>query len=160
VAIFPDTFTNYYEPETGIAAIQLAWAAGAPVVIAPRVCCGRPLISKGMLDEARCQAEASVHALLPLARKGEPIILLEPSCCSAVRDEHPLLLRGEQQKEAQRVAEVCVTFEEWAARAFEMAEGEGQAVSDDAPFHAGPPRVLLHGHCHQKSLVGTEPAVR
>jgi Fe-S oxidoreductase len=87
-----------------------------------------------------------------------PIVVLEPGCYSALRDEHPLLLRGERQREAQAVAEACVTFEEWAARAF--GSGGGAGKHGGAPFRAGPSRLLLHGHCHQKSLVGTGPAVR
>jgi len=77
-----------------------------------------------------------------------------------VRDEHPLLLRGERQREAQRVAEACVTFEEWAASVFASSPMAENAASGNAPFRGGPPRILLHGHCHQKALVGTGPALR
>jgi Fe-S oxidoreductase len=160
VALFPDTWMNYFEPEIGLAAAQLVRAAGCEVVIAPRGCCGRALISKGFLDAARRQAEASVRALLPLAEAGTPILFCEPSCYSAVRDDHPYLLRGELQQQARQVAERCVTFEEWAAGALSGQAGAVRADQKEAPFRAGPPELLLHAHCHQRALVGTGPAVR
>lgn len=150
LALFADTFTTYHEPEIPIAAVELAAAAGWGVTVAPRVCCGRPLISKGFLDAARQQAELTVRALRPLAERGLPIVFCEPGCYSAVRDDHPNLLRGELQQQARRVAEACLTFEQWADRAW--AEG--------APWSQCPPqRILIHTHCHQRALVGTGPAL-
>ena len=155
VAVFADTFTNFYEPGHGIAAVRLAEKLGVRVVVPSRVCCGRPLISKGFLDRARRQAAATAEALFPLVEAGVPIVFVEPGCYSAVRDDHPLLLRGELGQMARRVAEACLTFEEWAEAAFQSSGGASRARID-----AGPRRVLLHGHCHQKALVGIGPAVR
>jgi Fe-S oxidoreductase len=147
LALFADTFTNFHEPEIPIATVQLAAATGWRVSVPPRVCCGRPLISKGFLDEAIHQAELSVQSLFPLVERGLPIVFVEPGCYSAVRDDHPHLLRGELQRNARRIAENCLTFEEWA----------GQTA---LTFPSGPQRVLLHAHCHQKALVGPGPALR
>jgi Fe-S oxidoreductase len=147
LALFADTFTNFHEPEVPIAAVKLASAAGWRIFVPPRVCCGRPLISKGFLGDARRQAERTARALLPIAERNVPIVFVEPGCYSAVRDDHPQLLRGEMQAAARRVAAVCLTFEEWASRA-------------NLTFQAGPSRVLLHAHCHQKALVGVDPALR
>jgi Fe-S oxidoreductase len=74
-------------------------------------------------------------------------VFIEPGCYSAVRDDHPGLLRGELQQVARRVAEACVTFEEWASQS-------GLSFRSDAK------RLLVHVHCHQKSLVGTGPVLR
>jgi FAD/FMN-containing dehydrogenase/Fe-S oxidoreductase len=153
VAVFADTFSNYYEPEHGRSVVRLAEKLGHRVVVAPRVCCGRPLISKGLLDRARAQAEATTAALLPLADAGLPIVFCEPGCYSAVRDDHPLLLRGETRARADRVARACVTFEEWAETAF--SNGREVRFAENRPT-----RLLLHGHCHQKALVGIGPAMR
>jgi len=147
VVLFADTFTNFHEPEIPIAAARLAAAAGWGVEVAPRVCCGRPLISKGFLHEARLQAGHTTRALLPLVEEQRPIVFCEPGCYSAVRDDHPQLLRGQLQREARRVAGACRTFEEWAARA-------------GLSFQAGPTQALVHAHCHQKALVGAGPIVR
>jgi Fe-S oxidoreductase len=146
VALFADTFTNYFEPEHGQAAVRLAEKLGMEVVVPPRVCCGRPLISKGFLDRARRQAELTAVTLFPLAEAGIPIAFCEPGCFSAVKDDHVLLLRGEVREKAEEVAKYAVTVEEWAESAL---EGTGPPLSG-----AGPGRILLHGHCHQKALVG------
>ncbi len=152
VAIFADTFTNYLEPRHAVAAVRVAERLGADVVVPPHVCCGRPLISKGLLDEARTQAAATTAILSPLAERGIPIVFCEPGCYSAVRDDHPQLLRGELQQQARRVVESCLTFEEWANQM--LAEADNHTLRD------GPERILLHAHCHMKALVGTAPAVQ
>ena len=147
VALFADTFNNYYEPEQLTDAVKVLERCGAEVTVAPQVCCGRPLISKGFLDAAARQAAATTAALLPLAEAGTPILFCEPSCYSAVQDDHPRLLRGAEQEEARKVAAACQLVEEWAGPRM-------------APTKAGPSRVLVHGHCHQKALVGMQPLQR
>ena len=150
VALFADTFTNYHEPEHPRAVARLAARLGHQVVVPARVCCGRPLISKGFLDQARQQAEATSRILLPLAARGVPILFCEPSCYSAVRDDHPQLLRGAGKEAATRVAAACTTFEEWA----------GKALGEKPAFCAPPKKIFLHGHCHQKALVGMQPTLQ
>ena len=102
-------------------------------------CCGRPLISKGLLAEARDHAAQVVEGLFPIASRGEKILFCEPSCLSAVKEDAPSLLRGAQQEKARTVAAACQLFDEFA----------GQL---DLPLRAGPKKILLHGHCHQKSM--------
>jgi len=155
VAVFADTFTNHYEPQHGTAMVRLAEKLGARVLVPPRVCCGRPLISKGFLAQARQRAAATVQALFSTAAAGVPIVFLEPGCYSAVRDDHPLLLRGKLQEQARVVSAACLTCEEWAESALASARG-GLARFEDT----GTMKILLHGHCHQKALVGVDPAVR
>jgi Fe-S oxidoreductase/FAD/FMN-containing dehydrogenase len=152
LAIFADTFTNYFEPDHGQAAVRMAEKLGMEVVVPPRVCCGRPLISKGFLDQARRQAELTATALFPLAEAGTPIVFCEPGCFSAVKDDHILLLRGEPRERAEEVAKHAVTVEEWAESALE---------ENGHPLTAtGTSRILLHGHCHQRALVGLGHAQR
>ena len=153
VAVFADTFTNYFEPRHGQAAVDLAERLGFEVTVPPRVCCGRPLISKGFLYRAREQAEATATVLFPLARDAIPIVFCEPGCFSAVKDDHPLLLRGAQREMAEEVARNSFTVEEWAVAALEERGQEMARVAD------GPTRILVHGHCHQKALGGL-PALK
>jgi Fe-S oxidoreductase len=144
VALFNDTFTNYFDPEIGIAAFEILERAGRPARVVRPGCCGRPLISKGLLAEARAHAEIVVEGLHPIATRGEKILFCEPSCLSAVKEDAPSLLRGEMQKKAQTVAKACLLFEEFAAQL-------------ELTLRAGPSKILLHGHCHQKSM-GLLPA--
>jgi len=152
VAVFNDTFTNYYAPEIGMAGLDVLEAAGFAVELAPNVCCGRPLISQGLLAAARRQATFNTNELCPLAERGVPIVFFEPSCLSAIREDVPSLLRGNAQREAQRVADHAMLFED-------LIESEWQAGRARLDLQQGPARILLHGHCHQKSM-GRLPAAK
>jgi Fe-S oxidoreductase len=114
------------------------------VGLAPNVCCGRPLISKGLLPQARELAAENTVRLYPLAERGEKIVFLEPSCLSAVKEDAPALLRGDPQQRALAIAKACVLFEEC----------DLSAIS----FAGGPRKILLHGHCHQKAMGLLAPA--
>jgi Fe-S oxidoreductase len=139
VTLFNDTFLNHYHPEIGIAAIEILERTGHAVNVVRPGCCGRPLISQGLLSEAQTNAERLVKALLPIAERGEKILYCEPSCLSAIREDVPALLRGDRQTNARTVASASVLFDEFASKL-------------DLALSPGPSRILLHGHCHQKSL--------
>jgi Fe-S oxidoreductase len=145
--LFGDTFTNYYDPAIGMAALDVLRAAGVHAGLADHDCCGRPQISKGLLGEARVLAGRNAEALHVHAAAGRKIVFCEPSCLSAVREDGPSLLRGEAREKAKAVADACVSFEEFV-----------QSTAGKLPLKAGPPEILLHGHCHQKSMGLLAPA--
>jgi FAD/FMN-containing dehydrogenase/Fe-S oxidoreductase len=148
---FVDTFTEYEAPEIGVAAIEVLKASGLPTALAPNVCCGRPLISQGLLSEARRQAAANVHALFDAADAGRAIVFVEPSCLSAVREDAPDLLRGELQRRARVVARQSLLFEEYLER-------ECAAGTATLKLATGPANIHLHPHCHQRSMGLAAPA--
>jgi FAD/FMN-containing dehydrogenase/Fe-S oxidoreductase len=148
VVLFHDTFVTYNTPEIGRAAVQVLEAAGYRVVLVDRKCCGRPLISKGMLDEARAHAAYNVERLAPYARRGVAIVGLEPSCLFTLRDEWVDLLRTD---DARAVAAQSLLFEQFLLRERER----GLTLA----FPGARRKALLHGHCHQKAMVGTAPTV-
>ena len=148
VVLFNDTFTTYNVPEIARAAVEVLEAGGYRVVLVDRKCCGRPLISKGMLVEAREHAAWNVRHLAPYARRDVAIVGLEPSCLLTLRDETVDLVRTD---DARAVARQSFLFEEFLLR--ERARGL------TLTFGAAGRKALLHGHCHQKALVGTAPTV-
>ncbi|MCS6850766.1 MAG: FAD-binding protein [Gemmataceae bacterium] len=153
VVFFPDTFVNYHEPAIGLAVFRLLDAAGVPVGWAAGVrCCGRPLISNGMLAEAVVHARHNVRCLWPWARAGKLIVACEPSCILTIRDDYPALLRGQLRKKAAAVASACLTFEEALDRLLSTRAA--------LRFRPGPKQILVQGHCHQRSLVGMGPTLR
>lgn len=143
--LFADTFTNHVEPEIGVAAFEVLRASGLGATLAPHVCCGRPLISQGLLADARERAARNTAALYPRAARGAPIVFVEPSCLSAVREDAPDLLSGELRARARVVASRAVLFEEY----LETELAAGRAALRLGP---GPTAVLLHVHCHQRSM--------
>ena len=53
VFLYPDTFTNYNYPKVGIAAVHVLESAGFEVQLAPQACCGRPMLSQGLVEDTR-----------------------------------------------------------------------------------------------------------
>jgi Fe-S oxidoreductase len=147
VLLFPDTFTNFYQPELGMDAIRLLKHAGCSVSLGPPElrCCARPLISNGLLGEAVEHARHNVICLYPWAASGSPIVACEPSCILTLKDDYPALVGGDLRGKAETVAAACLTFEELLDKLL---------ADRPSPFRAGPKRILLQGHCHQRSLVG------
>jgi Fe-S oxidoreductase len=146
VALFNDTWNEYQRPEVGEGAVRLFAAAGARVHLPEVVCCGRPMLSEGLIDEARKNARRNLDLLMPLLERGVPLVGLEPSCILTMRDDYAKLLPDDGRVE--KLADATRLFEE--------------ALLDldvDLPLREGEP-VLLHGHCHQKALVGTGPTER
>ena len=150
VVLFHDTFATYLEPEIGRAAIRVLESAGHVVGLADgRRCCGRPMLSEGAEDDARAEAEHNVQVLAPIAGRGVPIVGLEPSCVSMIRDTYPELVSGE---DAKLVASGIVTFEEFVA-------AEARAGRFTLRASRAPERILVHGHCHQKAMHAVGPAL-
>jgi FAD/FMN-containing dehydrogenase/Fe-S oxidoreductase len=197
VALFCDTFIEYHEPHVGRAAVEVLEAAGYEVVLARAGCCQRPAISKGFLDVARREGERTMRALDALtgpqnskletrnSELGLPILVIEPSCASALADDLPDLIEDETlgRRVAARVKPIDQFLEEELAAGrctlpwrvpifkFQVSSSERRSVT-----HAGDSRkefdnsqletrnlrlgtILLHGHCHQKALFGTAPTL-
>lgn len=151
--LFNDTWTNYVSPEIGLAAVRLIERAGARVALAANRCCGRPLISQGLLNAARQLALENTRVLYPAAERGLPLLFCEPSCLSAVVEDAPDLLRGEDARHARVVAEGAMLVEEYLEA--RLSAGEG-----DLRFGPGPGRIVVHGHCHQKAMGRLDAAAR
>ena len=146
VALFNDTWNEYQRPEVGEGAVRLFAAAGARVHLPEVVCCGRPMLSEGLVDAARKNAKRNLDLLAPLIERDIPLVGLEPSCILTMRDDYRKLLPDDERVEKL----------EGATRLFEEALLELDA---EPPLAEGS-AVLLHGHCHQKALVGTGPTER
>ena len=143
VILWDDTFVRYHEPEIGIAAVAVLEAAGFEVTLPTRrKCCGRPAFSQGNLAEA---TRLGRHNLAVLNHGGDaPIIFLEPSCYSMfVEDYHELKLA-----DAENVARRCILFEEFIANLLKEAPNA-------LKFNHEAGRIVIHAHCHAKSLADT-----
>jgi len=149
VVLLADTFNNYFEPENLRAALRVLEAARYTVHIAyPRdggrpLCCGRTFLSAGLVDQARAEGRRMLDALKPYAQRNVPIVGLEPSCLFTLRDEFLALF---DRDEVSSLADQAMLFEEFLSREAQA----GKLRLDLRPLDT--PKVLLHGHCHQKAF--------
>jgi FAD/FMN-containing dehydrogenase/Fe-S oxidoreductase len=144
VIIWDDTFARYHEPEVGIAAVAVLEAAGFEVTLpGQRKCCGRPAFSQGNLGEA---ARLGRHNLALLNQDAEetPIIFLEPSCYSMFVEDY----RELKLPDVDRVAARCFLFEEFINSLLKQS-------ANALKFNQEPQRIVIHAHCHAKSLTNT-----
>jgi FAD/FMN-containing dehydrogenase/Fe-S oxidoreductase len=141
VILWPDTFNNYFLPDTAKAAVEVLEAAGFRVMV-PKInlCCGRPLYDWGMLDRAKKLLLTILDALTPEIERGTSLVVLEPSCAAVFRDE--LLNLFPKDERANRLSQqtfLLSEFLEKKARHFELPKLSRPA--------------LVHGHCHHKSIM-------
>jgi FAD/FMN-containing dehydrogenase/Fe-S oxidoreductase len=143
VLLWVDTFTDFFSPEVGKAAVAVLEDAGYAVQIpAKRVCCGLTWISTGQLDAARRKLRSSVAALNNAAALDIPIVGLEPSCTAVFRSDALELLPGDER--AKRVAASTRTLAELLAeRGWKPPPLDGTAV-------------VAQPHCHQHAVMGFE----
>ena len=145
VVLFADTFNNYFHPEVARAATEVLESAGFNVTVpAGDLCCGRPLYDYGMLGRAKARLAEILFGLRREIEAGTPMVVLEPSCCAVFRDE--LLNLYPNNTRARKLHQHTLTLAEFLRRY--------------APHFTWPKlnrRALLHGHCHQKALMGMEP---
>ncbi len=146
VVLYNDSFMNYNYPQVGVAAVEILERAGYNVVLANAECCGRPMISKGLLDKSREHAQQNVDLLYPYAQQGIPIVGCEPSCLLTLRDEFVDLITDPR---AKVVAEHSYLIDEFL-------DGLREKAELDLEFTDLKKNVLFHGHCHQKALIGTQ----
>ena len=141
VMLMVDTFTNYFDPGVGVAAVTVLESAGFSVSIPSRaVCCGLTWISTGQLGAARRILRQTVGQLRSAAESGIPVVGLEPSCTAALRSDSLDLLATEEAKavagSVRTLAEVLASVPGW-----------------QPPSLAGT-RVVAQPHCHHSAVMG------
>jgi FAD/FMN-containing dehydrogenase/Fe-S oxidoreductase len=143
VVLWPDTWNNYYHPQTLIAAESVLTQAGFQVETPQgHICCGRPLYDFGLLGAARAYLAKVLDRMAAQIDAGVAFIFLEPSCASVFKDE--LLELFPKDPRAQRLSKQVWLLADWLA-----AEAPGWATARLPGAH-----ILLHGHCHHKAVFG------
>jgi FAD/FMN-containing dehydrogenase/Fe-S oxidoreductase len=143
VILWPDTFTNHFHTEVGVAAVEALEDAGCRVVIPQgHLCCGRPLYDYGMLDLAARYLERVLDALRDEIRAGTPVVGAEPSCVAVFKDE--LLKMRPDDEDARRLAQ----------QSYHLAEFLQHVEYVPPPLSR---KVVLHEHCHQHATGGVDP---
>jgi Fe-S oxidoreductase len=141
VLLWPDTFSNYFHPAAAKAAVEVLEAGGFRVTVPkPHLCCGRPLYDHGMLNRAKSLLLQILNELSPEIEAGVPIVGLEPSCVAVFRDELGSFFPHDERAQAL------------SRQTFLLSEFLVARANDFALPHIKR-KAILHGHCHQKSLM-------
>jgi len=141
VILWPDTFNNFFHPETAKAAVEVLEGAGFTVIVPDGdLCCGRPLYDYGMLDTAKRWLAQILTALHEEIDAGTPMIGLEPSCTAVFRDELTQIFP--QNEEAIRLSQQTFTFAEFLEKFVPTYR-----------FPSLTQKALFHGHCHHKAIM-------
>jgi len=149
VVLFADTFSRYFEPENLGAARDVLVAAGYRVHHLNAepgkrpLCCGRTLLSAGLVDQAKAEMARFLAAVKPYVERNIAIVGLEPSCLLSLRDEFQSLLPG---KDAEAAGKAAFLFEEFVADEIDAGRFDLKLQKTSAS------KALLHGHCHQKAF--------
>ncbi|MGH1336940.1 MAG: FAD-binding and (Fe-S)-binding domain-containing protein [Aureispira sp.] len=153
VYLFCDEFTNWNDTTIGIKGIQLLTALGYHVQLVEHPESGRAAISKGLLIRAKKMANENVRIFKELLKETTPLIGIEPSAILSFRDEYPRLVEVPLVAAAKRIGKQALMIEEFLAK--EIQQGKITA----SVFTKAKKQLLLHGHCHQKSLGNIEEAI-
>jgi Fe-S oxidoreductase len=143
LVLFPDTFTDFFHPEVGTAAVEVLERAGYAVELPRRrLCCGRPLYDYGMLGQARRMLDRALDGLAPAARDGAAVLVLEPSCAAVFRDEALALFPDDPR----------------AIAVSRQVKVLSELVDQDPGFPLArlDRRALLQVHCHHHAVMGEE----
>lgn len=150
VWLFLDEFTRNHEPELAEAFMDLLSSLGYGVCIPKHKESGRAAISKGCLKHAKQIAQQNVLLLKDKVSNDIPLVGIEPSCILSFRDEYPDLVSAELRNDAKELGQYSLLFDEFLLREIKVGY-----INRDR-FDQTPIEIFLHGHCHQKALVGVE----
>ena len=151
VLLWPDTFSNHFDPGILADATAVLEALGYIVELPPRtVCCGLTWTSTGQVTAARRVLRRSLRTIEPWLAAGVPVVGLEPSCTAALRADGPELLPDEPL--AAALATGVRTFAEVLAD--HVGELTELAARADTP--AAGLRALVQVHCHQHADLGAD----
>jgi FAD/FMN-containing dehydrogenase/Fe-S oxidoreductase len=146
VLLWPDTWNNYYHPQSLQAAARVLVNAGfTPEVPSQHVCCGRPLYDFGFLSAARAYLLRILRDFAPQIDAGLPFVFLEPSCASVFRDELVNFFPPDSENgpRAHHLRDQTLLLSEFLVR----------HAPDFQPAQHPGAKIILHGHCHHKSLM-------
>jgi FAD/FMN-containing dehydrogenase/Fe-S oxidoreductase len=155
VVLFADCFSTYNEPQVGRAAIAVLESLGYDALLPKVGCCGRAMISTGLLEDAIRTADRTVADLngFILDERVKAILVCEPSCLSAMKDDWLQLRLKTSLELRKRLADKAMLVEDYIERFWDAHPAKPSTPEIGS---SSLPEILLHGHCHQKALWGDE----
>lgn len=150
VYLFIDEFSALQDSQVTEIAIKLFTQLGYKIEIAPINESGRIPISKGLVRKAKKIAQNNVNKLRDIISEKTPMIGIEPSSLLSFRDEYPSLV----SEDISELNKHIYLFDEFFAK--EIASNN----ITQSQFTETETKILLHGHCQQKAIIGGEHMIK
>jgi len=144
--LFCDEYSNYYDVDLGVKALDLLEALGYQVLMVKHPESGRAFISKGFLKQAKQVAETNVSIFKALVSSDVPLVGIEPSTILSFRDEYPKLVSKDQKEAAEVLSKHVFLIDEFIANEIDKGAIDASRFTEESKL------IKLHGHCHQKAL--------
>lgn len=144
VAFFHGCYVNYNNPQLGKEMIQIMNALGYGVLLLDKEkCCGVPLISNGLYNQARKQAQTNLTSIrMAVNDRKLDVIATSSTCTFTLRDEYPHILDLENGDVRDRI--------ELATRYIYRLIQSGEVK---LKFKEGAPlKVAYHTACHMQKM--------
>ena len=142
---FNDTFTNYNHPNVGISAVKILKALDYEVKLVDKKCCGRPLISKGLLEQARKNAKYNINSIYDYVKNGAIVVGAEPSCISALKDEYPDMFPNDERVK-------LISKNTYLLQEILVKEGKNKNINFKKDLKKR--SIAVQVHCHEKTIIG------
>ena len=150
IYLFVDEFSKYLDTHIAVDAVSLFTKLGYEVKLAKAKESARTWLSKGLVRKAKKIANENIEMLGDVITENTPLIGIEPSTILAFRDEYPDLAYEQNREKSQRLAKNALLFDEFICNEMALGNITSEMFTDEAA------KVLFHGHCQQKALIGTK----
>ncbi len=150
IYLFIDEFTRDLDTHIAVDAVSLFTKLGYEVRLAKSKESARTWLSKGLVRKAKKIANANIEMLGDIISDKTPLVGIEPSAILAFRDEYPDLVTNENRAKAENLAKNALLFDEFICREIDCGNITSEMFTDEVA------NVIFHGHCQQKSLIGTK----
>lgn len=149
VVVLSDTFTTHNEPEVGEACVSVLEKMGYGIEVVLVSDLGRAAITLGHLEHAVRDADRTLTNIRAMIEDDSVLafIVPEPSCLSAVCDDWADLRLEHENGLLSRLITKATLPETFVERFWDR-----HPTRPDHKRVEG--SIVLHGHCHQKSLWG------
>ena len=152
VVFFYGCGADYYEPRLGEMAVEVLEHNGFAVDMPKQGCCGLPLQSSGLFDDARRYVRKLAHNLAPSVRSGAHIVAVSTSCALMLKREAIEILGLEDDAELRlvsgRVRDICEFLVD--------LHDDGRLRTDFSPVNAS---IVYHAPCQQQGHGIGKPAL-
>jgi glycerol-3-phosphate dehydrogenase subunit C len=145
VAVFPTCLVEYQQPQIGHDLVKVYERNGVECSLTEGAgCCGAPWLHSGDVEQFTKVAEKNVKALAAAVRKGQDIVVPQPTCGYVLKKDYPDYVGSD---DARLVAEHTFDAAEYLMK---LHKSDGTSLDTDFTGFV-PATVAYHTPCHLRA---------